>query len=58
MLLHHTYLNNEQKVKDILLAVSAANNLKGSSKVGGKVTKPKDFKGPEEMIRRILEDVA
>ena len=44
-----------QKVEDILLAVTAANNLKSATKnEDGKITKPKDFVGPEKMIERIL----
>ena len=38
------------KVDDILLAVTAANNTKGGTTVGGKITKPVDFTGPEDMI--------
>lgn len=45
------------KVQDILLAITAANNTKSSTKnADGKITKPKDFTGPEKMIGRILND--
>jgi len=48
---------NEAKVRDILLAVCSANDLKGKEKdTNGKITKPKNFVGPEDMIKRILED--
>ena len=44
-----------QKVHDILIAVTAANNSKSSTKNSeGKITKPKDFVGPEVMISKIL----
>lgn len=47
---------DEQKVKDILTIVSAANNLKGTDKNSdGKVTKPEGFSGPEGMIEEILD---
>lgn len=46
---------DEQKVRDILLVVSAANNLKGKDKnEDGKVQKPEGFSGPEGMIEEIL----
>ena len=46
---------NKQKVYDILLAVTSANNLKNSTKnSAGKITKPKGFVGPEKIISRIL----
>jgi predicted HAD superfamily Cof-like phosphohydrolase len=46
---------DKDKVYDILLAITAANNLKSSTKdSNGKITKPKDFVGPEEMIRKVL----
>lgn len=39
----------------ILTAVTAANNTKSSTKdANGKITKPKDFVGPEGMIRKVL----
>ena len=44
-----------EKVHDILLAVTAANNSKSSTKNSeGKITKPKNFVGPEGMISKIL----
>ncbi len=43
------------KVDDILLTVTAANNLKGNGTKGGKITKPTDFVSPEASIKRILE---
>ena len=44
------------KVQDILLAVTAANNTKSSQKNEyGKITKPDDFVGPEDMIRDLLD---
>ena len=47
---------NIGKVQDILLAVTAANNTKSSEKNKyGKITKPDDFIGPEDMIREILD---
>jgi len=42
------------KVKDILMVVQAANDLKKSDTVGGKITKPEGFVGPEKMIEVIL----
>ena len=46
-----------QKVHDIMLAVCAANDLKGRLKdENGKVMKSDTFTGPEEMIERILND--
>ena len=48
---------DKQKFEDIMLAVTAANNLKSSTKNSdGKITKPKNFVGPEGMIRRILDE--
>jgi len=45
------------KFDDIMLAVTAANNTKSDTKnSAGKITKPKDFKGPEDMIEVILND--
>ena len=46
-----------QKVHDIMLAVCAANDLKGRLKnEQGKIMKDDSFSGPEEMIERILND--
>ena len=46
---------DKQKVNDILIAVTAANNLKTQTKdADGKIIKPSDFIGPEEMIEAIL----
>lgn len=43
------------QVRDILLAITAANNLKGNKKDSkGKIAKAKDFKGPEDMIKDII----
>ena len=43
------------KVKDILLAITAANNQKKQEVNGiGKIIKPDDFVGPESMIEEIL----
>lgn len=48
---------NISKVHDILLVVTAANNTKSSTKnAQGKITKPVDFVGPEDMIEVILND--
>lgn len=41
----------------ILDEVIDANNSKGKDKKEGKITKPKDFVGPEKAIRNILEGV-
>ncbi len=47
---------NVGKVHDVLLAVTAANNTKSSEKNEyGKITKPDNFVGPEDMIREILD---
>ena len=44
-----------EKVDDILLAVTAANDTKSNTKnEQGKITKPEWFIGPEEMIGKIL----
>ena len=44
------------KFDDIMLAVTAANNTKSDAKnEAGKITKPDDFVGPEEMIGAILD---
>ena len=46
------------KVQDILLVITAANNTKSSTKNdAGKITKPDNFVGPEGMIEDILDDV-
>ena len=46
-----------QKVHDIMLAVCAANDLKGMLKdENGKIMKPGDFEGPEVMIDKILRE--
>ena len=43
------------KVEDILLAVTAANNTKSDTKnEAGKITKPEWFVGPEDMIKEVL----
>lgn len=42
------------KVRDIMLAISAANDTKKKDTVGGKITKPDNFVGPESMIKGIL----
>lgn len=42
------------KVSDIMLAISAANNTKGKDTASGKITKPIDFVGPESMIEKVL----
>lgn len=48
---------NVLAVQDILLAVTAANNTKSSTKdSNGKITKPANFVGPERMIKDILDD--
>ncbi|MBD3841940.1 MAG: hypothetical protein IE909_08655 [Campylobacterales bacterium] len=47
--------SDKTKVDDILLAVTSANNMKSSNKVNGKITKPANFIGPEDMIKKILE---
>jgi len=48
---------SEQKVNDIMLAITAANNQKQQEVSGiGKILKPDNFIGPEEMIGRILGD--
>jgi len=48
---------NKDKVDDILLAVTAANNTKSATKdINGKITKPANFIGPEGMIKEILDD--
>jgi len=40
-----------------MLAVTAANNTKSSTKnEQGKITKPKDFVGPEATIEKILNE--
>ena len=47
--------NDKIKMNDILLAVTAANNTKSSTKnSAGKITKPDNFVGPERMIAKIL----
>ena len=47
--------NDKIKFEDIMLAVTAANNTKGKEKnTEGKITKPKDFVGPEDMIAKVL----
>jgi len=46
-----------EKVQDILLAVTAANNTKSTEKnEDGKIVKPEGFVGPEGMIEDILSD--
>jgi len=47
--------NDRVKFNDILLAVTAANNTKGKTKnAEGKITKPDNFVGPEDMIAKVL----
>ncbi len=47
--------NDKVKFNDIMTVVTAANNLKGKEKdSNGKVSKPKNFEGPEKMIAKIL----
>ena len=44
-----------KKFNDIMLAVTAANNTKSSTKdASGKITKPESFVGPEAIIATIL----
>ena len=44
------------KFNDIMVAVTAANNTKSDTKdANGKITKPKNFVGPESMIKAILD---
>lgn len=45
------------KVQDILLVVTAANNLKLEEKIEGKIQKGPNWIAPEPLIREILEDV-
>jgi len=46
-----------EKFEDIMLAITAANNLKSNTKdVNGKITKPENFVGPEDLIGLILDD--
>ena len=44
------------KVESIMQAVAAANWTKGTDTDNGKITKPVNFVGPEEMIEKILEE--
>ena len=47
---------DQQKVLDILMVVTAANNLKTQAKDSdGKIVKPEGFVGPEGMIEAILD---
>lgn len=47
---------NSKKVEDILMAITSANNLKGTTKnSAGKITKPANFVGPEWLIEQILK---
>jgi predicted HAD superfamily Cof-like phosphohydrolase len=47
--------NDKIKMEDILLAVTAANNTKSSTKnKDGKITKPDNFVGPERQIAKVL----
>ena len=47
---------DEQKVKDIMLAITTANNQKTQEVSGiGKILKPDDFVGPEKAIGLILD---
>ncbi len=51
-------VGSEQKVHDIMLAVCAANDMKGMLKdENGKIMKPGDFEGPEVMIEKIIKDI-
>ena len=45
---------DKQKVSDILLAITAANNLKPEEKVNGKIIKGDKYVAPEPMIESIL----
>lgn len=48
-------VGDADKVEDILNAIIAANNTKSKEKnADGKITKPKDFVGPEGIIRRVI----
>ena len=47
---------NIDKVQDILLAVTAANNLKPEEKVDGKIIKGDKYIAPEPMIKEILDE--
>ena len=47
---------NRNKVNDILLAVTTANNLKPEEKVNGKIIKGDKYIAPEPMIERILDE--
>ena len=48
---------DSQKVEDILLAVTAANNLKPTKKDSdGKIVKGDKYVKPEPMIKKILDD--
>jgi len=44
-----------EKVQDILLAVTACNNLKPTEKVNGKIVKGDRYISPEPMIEEILD---
>ncbi len=47
---------NYLKVDDVMLAIQAANDTKSSEKnEDGKITKPKDFEGPESMILKVVQ---
>jgi predicted HAD superfamily Cof-like phosphohydrolase len=45
---------NEEKVEDILLAVTAANSLKPKEKVNGKIIKGDNYIEPQPLIKEIL----
>jgi len=48
---------DKEKFDDIMLAITAANNLKSATKnAAGKITKPANFVGPEELIGLILDE--
>ncbi len=44
-----------EKIQDILLAVTACNNLKPTERVNGKIVKGDKYTSPEPMIEEILE---
>ncbi len=47
---------NYDKVEDVMMAIQAANDTKGTTKnEDGKVTKPKDFVGPESIIKKVVQ---
>lgn len=44
------------KTKDILMVVQAANDTKTNDTLGGKITKPEGFVGPESLIEVIINE--